>query len=138
VRPSEAIRLLGGVAKWNEIGCLTSRAEVDDELASGVITRLRRGTYALGDLSEVRAVAEAHAATVSHLSAAIHHGWKVTLPPERPTVTMPRNRPHPGDRVEVHWEDLTPRQRYRGVTRPVQTVIGCARGVRLRRRAQRR
>ena len=128
MRPSEVIRLLGGVARWNEICWLTTRPEVDAELAAGAITRLRRGTYALGDLAEVTAIAEAHAGTVSHLSAATDHGWKVKHPPEKPTITLPRNRSRPTDeQMEVHWRDLSPLQVRRGVTRPLETVIGCAR-----------
>jgi hypothetical protein len=76
MHPSEAIRLLGGVAKWNEICWLTSRPEVDVELASGAISRLRRGTYALGDVAEVRARAQSVAGTVSHLSAAMTHAGR--------------------------------------------------------------
>jgi very-short-patch-repair endonuclease len=126
--PSYVIGIFGGVARWSEIGCLVTRAQVDAELAAGTITRLRRGTYALGDLADVRAVAQAHAGTVSHLSAAIDHGWKVKWPPEQPTVTLPRNRSRTGvEALEVHWQDLRPLQVHRGVTRPVETVIGCAR-----------
>jgi len=128
MEPSEAIRLLGGVARWNEICCLTTRARVDAELESGAISRLRRGTYAVGDLVEVRAQAQAVAGTVSHLSAAQLHGWKVKQPPERPTITLPRNRPlPPGNGFEVHWRDLRLVQLHRGVTKPVETVIACAR-----------
>jgi very-short-patch-repair endonuclease len=126
--PSYVIRIFGGVARWNEISCLVTRAQVDAELAAGTITRLRRGTYALGDLAEVRAVAQARAATVSHLSAAIDHGWKVKWPPAQPTVTLPRNRSRSGvEGLDVRWQDLGPMQVHRGVTRPVETVIGCAR-----------
>jgi very-short-patch-repair endonuclease len=126
--PSYVIGIFGGVARWSEIGCLVTRAQVDAELAAGTITRLRRGTYALGNLAEIRAVAQSRAATVSHLSAAIEHGWKVKWPPEQPTVTLPRNRSRTGvDALEVHWQDLRPLQVHRGVTRPVETVIGCAR-----------
>lgn len=125
--PSEVIKLLGGVARWNEIECLVTRAEVDAELASGSISRLRRGTYALGDISEVRAQAEAVGAIVSHLSAAQMHGWKVKLPPDKPTVTLPRNRQLPEADLAVFWQDLSPLHYHRGLTRPVATVIGCAR-----------
>jgi hypothetical protein len=126
--PSYVIRIFGGVARWNEISCLVTRTQVDAELAAGTITRLRRGTYALGDLAEVRAVAQARAATVSHLSAAIDHGWKVKWPPAQPTVTLPRNRSRSGvEGLDVRWQDLGPMQVHRGVTRPVETVIGCAR-----------
>lgn len=126
--PSEAIRILGGVARWDEIECLVLRADVDRELATGTISRLRRGTYALGDIDVVRARAEAAAGVVSHLSAAIAHGWKVKHPPDRPTVTVPRNRPRPDDdSIHVFWRDLGPLQAYRGLTRPAETVLGCAR-----------
>lgn len=126
--PSYVIGIFGGVARWGEISCLVTRAQVDAELAAGAITRLRRGTYALGDLAEVRAIAQARGASVSHLSAAVHHGWKVKWPPARPTVTLPRNRSRGGaDGLELHWQDLAPMQVHRGVTRPVETVIGCAR-----------
>jgi very-short-patch-repair endonuclease len=126
--PSYVIGIFGGVARGNEIGCLVTRAQVDAALAAGTITRLRRGTYALGDLAEVRAVAQARAATVSHLSAAIDHGWKVKWPPAQPTVTLPRNRSRSGvEGLDVRWQDLGPLQVHRGVTRPVETVIGCAR-----------
>jgi very-short-patch-repair endonuclease len=126
--PSYVIGIFGGVARWSEIGCLVTRAQVDAELAAGTITRLRRGTYALGDLAEVRTVAQSHAATVSHLSAAIDHGWKVKWPPEQPSVTLPRNRSRTGvEALDVHWQDLGPMQVHRGVTRPAETVIGCAR-----------
>lgn len=119
--------MFGGVARWNEIGCLVTRSQVDAELAAGAITRLRRGTYALGDLAVTRAAAERYAGVVTHLSAAIDHGWKVKLPPERPTITLPRNRRLPKDELEVHWADLTATQVSRGVSRPLDTVVACAR-----------
>ena len=126
--PAEIIRLLGGVARWNEIECLVTRAELDAQLADGSISRVRRGIYALGDIREVRALAEQVAGTVSHLSAALEHGWKVKFPPDKPTITLRRNRSlPPGELVEVIWADLTPLQVHRGLTRPVATVIGCAR-----------
>lgn len=119
------------MARWAEIDCLVTRAELDRALAAGVITRLRRGTYALGDIREVRALAEQVGGTVSHLSAALEHGWKVKFPPDRPTITLPRNRSLPEeDAFEVFWQDLSVMQAYRGLTRPVATVIACARAYR--------
>lgn len=125
--PVYVIGIFGGVARWNEIEGLVTRAQVDAALAAGEITRLRRGTYALGDVAEVRAAAQASAGTVSHLSAAIAHGWKVKHPPERPTITLPRNRSRPPGDFEVRWRDLLATQVRRGVTRPVETVVACAR-----------
>ena len=37
-----------------------------------------------------RREAERHHGVVSHLSAAVHHGFKVRTPPARPQVTVPR------------------------------------------------
>lgn len=125
--PNEAVRVLGGVARWNEIECLVTRPQLDAALATGEITRLRRGVYALGDIREARAQATRVGGTVSHLSAAIEHGWKVKHPPEKPTITVWRNRSRPEGDLEVHWQDLTVTEVCRGLTRPAATVIACAR-----------
>ena len=127
VTPYEAVRILGGVARWNEIECLVTRGELDAALAAGEVFRVRRGVYALKDIREARALAERLGGTVSHLSAAIEHGWKVKHPPAKPTITLARNRSLPEEEVEVHWRDLTVLQTYRGLMRPVATVIECAR-----------
>ena len=129
MKPCEAIRILGGVARWNEIECLVTRADVDVELEAGTISRLRRGTYALGDIEDVRARAEAVAGTVSHLSAATSHGWKVKHPPDTPTH-HPAAQPFPArraSRCRCSGRTSARCSAYRGITRPVETVIGCAR-----------
>ena len=57
-------------------------------------------------------------------------GWKLKLPPERPTVTVPRNRNLTGeqrDGVDVRWANLHPDDVRDGVTAPWRTVIDCAR-----------
>lgn len=66
---------------------------------------------------------------LSHLSAAVAHGWEVKTQPDQPWVTFPRKR-HllKVDRGEVHarWRDLDPKERESGVTSPVRTVLDCA------------
>lgn len=66
---------------------------------------------------------------LSHLSAAVAHGWEVKTQPDQPWVTFPRKR-HllKVDRGEVHarWRDLDPKEREPGVTSPVRTVLDCA------------
>ena len=83
--------------------------------------------YALPGCDAARLAAAGVGGVVSHLSAAQHWGWKLKLPPERPTVTVPRRRSRlTADGIEVHWADLAPHQVHCGVTTK-QTVIDCAR-----------
>ena len=94
----------------------------------GEVFRVSPGVYALTDCDAARVAAARVGGVVSHLSAAQHWGWKVKLPPERPTVTVPRRRSGlKADGIEVHWADLTSQQVHCGVTTKVQTVIDCAR-----------
>ncbi|CUR55244.1 conserved hypothetical protein [metagenome] len=61
--------------------------------------------------------------TLSHLSAAQHHGWELAKDPDKPWVSVPRNRKVTTTRgVHLVYGDA------RGtVTSPVQTVLDCAR-----------
>lgn len=124
--PEEVIRVFGGVLEYDALIILVTRAQVDRSLANGSIVRLRRGVYALSS-EGAREAAVTIGGHVSHLSAAIHHGWKIKTVPDRPCITIRRNRAKPEADVEVHWGTVTPMQQSRGVTRPVRTVIDCAR-----------
>ncbi len=82
-------------------------------------------------ITDHRAVAYGLAGVLSHLSAAIHHGWKVKNPPQQAWVAVPRQR-HAGGRIEgvrIHWTPLTPEELTAGVTGPVRTVVDCARAL---------
>ena len=97
---------------------------LDDE----AIVRAGHGGYA-SDVSDQLRQAEAFSGTLSHLSAAVHHGWKVKNPPSEAWVTVPRKR-HlrmAVDGVQVRWADLTAKEREVGVTNPLRTVLDCAR-----------
>ena len=126
MKPAEVIRLFGGVADYGLLRTLVSRHAVDAALADGTLVRLRRGVYALSS-DDARAQAESVGGCVTHLSAALHHGWKVKVPPERPCITIPRNRPRPDVEAHLRWGTVGPLEQQRGVTRPVPTVIACAR-----------
>ena len=53
-------------------------------------------------MAEQLATAHARSAALSHLSAAVHHGWKVKTVPDAAWVTIPRNRRlRPAQRVDV-------------------------------------
>lgn len=81
------------------------------------------------DLEEHRRLADSLTGVLSHLSAAIHHGWKVKIPPSEPWVAVPRKR-HVRVDVEgfqLRWTPLTTSEVAAGVTSPVRTVLDCAR-----------
>ena len=124
----EALTMLGGIASRDELLALTSRRRLRVAKAGGQIIELRRTRFALPDADEARAAAARLGGVVSHLSAALHWGWKVKLPPEKPTITVPRNRHGlAADDVELHWANLPAGAVCDGVTSPVRTVIDCAR-----------
>lgn len=124
-----ALGQLGGVATRRELGRWITPAEERAALESGVLVTLPRHRVALASLDEARLAAASVGGTVSHLSAALAHGWKVVAPPPSPTVTVPRNRRLPLllPPLERHWADLAPERVCDGVTVPAQTVLDCSR-----------
>lgn len=70
-------------------------------------------------------------AVLSHLSAALAHGWKVKTVPDRPWLVLTEGRRVPADvRAEaarVARARLSARERQAGMTAPLRTVLDCAR-----------
>jgi very-short-patch-repair endonuclease len=126
VTPADVIRMFGGVLEYAVLTVLVSRGDIEAALARGEVVRLRRGVYGLS-CEGARAVAVAAGGHVSHLSAALHHGWKVKHVPDRPCITIRRNAARPDVDADLHWGTVWPAEAERGVTRPVRTVIDCAR-----------
>ncbi|KRF12929.1 DUF559 domain-containing protein [Nocardioides sp. Soil796] len=130
---SKAAELLtewGGLASSAQLrGALTDR-QITAAVEAGAIVRLTRGRFALPTVPAAAAGAARVNGVVSHLSAALHWGWPVKLPPEKPMVTVPRGRNLTLPRrhnLAVHYADLTPGEVRNGVTSPLRTVIDCAR-----------
>lgn len=124
------MRRLGGVASWGELRRSHGRRSLDTAVRTGLVVRVRRGTYVLPGAQEHLTAARRSAGTLSHLSAAIHHGWKVAVVPELAGVTVRRKRHlDAADRLgmSVHWSDLRPQDVVGGVTSPLRTVVDCAR-----------
>lgn len=121
------LRGRGDVATWTELKTGLTRDQLEEALASGVASRVRRNLYVLADLREVRRIAIAAGGVASHLTAAQHWGWKVKDSPERPCITLARGSRVPTGQLELHWQDLGPRDVAGHVTRRVPTVIACAR-----------
>ena len=125
--PVEALRELGGVATFGELLPLTTRAELAAARDSGTIHKPRHNRYCLaGSEDTMRAVART-GGTASHLSAAQEFGWKLKHDPLKPCITLPRSTRKPKGFYELHWSDLSDRERRRNVTSRTRTVIDCAR-----------
>lgn len=123
----EYVRRLGGVATWGQLVDEYSAHVVRKALESERLARVSHGLYALPNVKSAELAARRLSGVLSFTSAALHHGWPVKLPPERPHVTVPRHRKVSSARragVDVHYGDVATD----GVaTTPEQTVIDCAR-----------
>jgi hypothetical protein len=126
--PVQALTRLGGLGTSREVLAMTSRAGLRRAVVDGRVVRLKPGTYALPDADEALVAARALGGTVSLLSAALHWGWKVRMPPKRPAVTLARHRRRPqrGVEADLRWADLTPADVVDGVTGRLRTVVDCA------------
>ena len=124
-----AITRLGGVATWTELIADVGRVGLRRALDSGSIIRVGRGRYVAAATSEHRSRAHSLTGLVSHLSAAVHHGWKVKCVPAEAWVTVPRTRHVRAapEGVRIHWADLPADEASAGVTHPLRTVLDCAR-----------
>jgi very-short-patch-repair endonuclease len=128
VQVSQALERLGGVSDRQGLLSLCSRRALEAAVADGSVTRVARNRYALPAADEARVAAGRLCGVVSHLSAALTHGWKVKSPPARPSVTVRRSRSRvDADGVALHWSTLSSAELAAGVTDPVHTVVDCAR-----------
>ncbi len=131
VDPVEAVRRCGGRASLAQLRRLgVRRRHLSAALAGGALARTRRGRFRLAGLDDHLDVAIRLTATLSHRSAALHHGLEVATAPELPEVTVRRNRrlsvAQQGE-VSSTWRDLAAGSARDGVTVPLQTVVECAR-----------
>nr|WP_238355187.1 DUF559 domain-containing protein [Kribbella sandramycini] len=106
---------------------VVSARSIRGALADGRIRRIAKGVYALPPLPDPLAAARAQGGVVSHLSAALLHGFAILDRPDRPHITIPRIRhrhlsPIP---CELHWADDVPSDGW--CTTKLRTVLDCAR-----------
>ena len=123
---------LGGVATRAQLLALTDRAAVDRALAAGDVVAVARGRYTLAHLDRAAAAAHRVGGHLSHVSAALHHGWPALLVPPLPQVSVPRRRRLTAERrhgVNLHWSDLPPDDVLDGVTSPDRTLVDCLRSL---------
>ncbi|MCF6376256.1 endonuclease domain-containing protein [Nocardioides KLBMP 9356] len=96
-------------------------------MATGRIHKPRHNRYCLADAEATMLAVARTGGTASHLSAAQEFGWKLKHDPVKPCITLPRSARKPAGSYELHWGDLSDRERRRNVTSRTRTVIDCAR-----------
>lgn len=124
----EALRALGGIAASAPLVAASSRRKLRSALARGDVVRVGRDRYALPVTAWGQRLAVQLDAHLSHLSAALHHGWEVIATPSEPQLILPTSRPAPrGVRAGIWWYDAGPAQLDGWATSPELTVLLCAR-----------
>ncbi|TDO62766.1 uncharacterized protein DUF559 [Kribbella sp. VKM Ac-2571] len=116
-----------GVATYGELRTIVSGRAIRAALVDGSIRRIAKGVYALPIAPDPIAAARAQGGLVSHLSAAVLHGFDVLELPDKPQVTVPRgqHRRLSPVKCELHWADNVPSEG--PCTTRLQTVLDCAR-----------
>lgn len=132
----ELLAELGGVATRAQLEDVVVRADLDAALADGRVRQIARGRFALPAVEGARQVAHALTGVLSFRHAAVHHGWAVKHLPDRPDVTVTRNRRLSTAQVRtatIHRSALGPDDvRVVGgtrVTSPDRTLTDCLRGL---------
>lgn len=106
---------------WREL-----RAAVEQ----GCVTRSGRGRYRWGEEEHDLDVAHQLHGTLSHRSAALHHGLEVWTAPELPEVVVRRNRrlgAHHRRLAGIRYRDVDADEVNGGVTTVRRTVLDCVR-----------
>jgi very-short-patch-repair endonuclease len=126
---TEVLTQLGGRATWTQLRRHLTWSALDAAVGRGEVVKLARGRYALPELAQHARVAHRHTAVLSHHSAAVAHGWSAKWPPTTPWITVPRNRKMSTTSrrgLHVAYRDVSSRERSRGVTGHLRTVLDCA------------
>ncbi|CCH77811.1 conserved hypothetical protein [Nostocoides japonicum T1-X7] len=127
---ARTVTLLGGCAAWGELREFHRKRVLLRAIERGDIIRVARGRYVTSATAAHRELTETHTAVLSHLGAALHHGWKVKTVPAKPTLSVARKRHVSAElrrSAEIHYADLLPTDTHDRVTLPLRTVLDCAR-----------
>lgn len=125
---AEELNRLGGVARRRVLIERCSRAAVDTALAHDEIVNASRGCLSLPVADSARVAAISISGALCLASAALHHGWAVKFPPDRPQVVLARNRIYAAhDGVDARWFRLAPGEVMDSVTTRERTLLDCMR-----------
>ncbi|WP_433163386.1 DUF559 domain-containing protein [Kribbella sp. CA-247076] len=123
----DVLQRRAGTATYGELRGVVSGRAIRAALADGAIRRIAKGVYAVPPAADPLAAARSQGGVVSHLSAAILHGFSVLELPDKPQITVPRGqhrRLSPID-CDLHWADDVPSDGR--CTGKLRTVLDCAR-----------
>lgn len=129
---AEILHALGGVARWAELERRAGEVEVARAVRAGEVARDARGRYALPGVDAATRRASMLTAVLSHRSAAAAHGWAQKSPPDRPELTVARNRRLTAEQrrgVTLHRADLTVDEVVGVVTSHERTMVDCLRAL---------
>lgn len=91
----EALEQLGGTARVADIVALSSRRRLRTAGSNNVIIHVDHDRYALPVTDLGRRLAVKHNLHLTHLSAALHHGWEVRTSPSVPHLLLPSGQERP-------------------------------------------
>ncbi|HEX5996493.1 MAG TPA: hypothetical protein VFY84_15240 [Jiangellales bacterium] len=118
-----------GVATWAQLKPYVTERQLAAAIGSGHVKRVGHGVYRLSWGQPDYGIAAALRGTLSHLSAARHHGLSLIRDPAETYVTVRPNRSgiKPPKDVRVFYRNIPPERTSGGVTDLVRTVLDCAR-----------
>lgn len=126
--PADYLASVGGTAPYRHLVGVTGRARLRRSVRLGLVVALGRGRYGVAGMAPELLTATAEGGCLSHLSAAVHHGWGIIRRPQVVHVTVPRgSRRSRGADLRRHYALLEDSELAAGVTAPVRTVLDCAR-----------
>lgn len=126
--PADHLAAAGGMLPTAELVALVGRHRLRHAVRRGEVVRLRRGRYGSPTTGHPLAMALGSGGCLSHVTAAVEHGWGVLRRWDATCVTLQRGR-HPRDAPGVRWSyaELDDAELATGVTGHVRTVLDCAR-----------
>lgn len=118
-----------GVATWSQLKPYVTERQLAVAIGTGRVKQAGRGVYRLSWAPPDYGIAAALRGTLSHLSAARHHGLGMIRDPAETYVTVRANRSglKAPKGVRVFYRDIPPERGKGGVTDVVRTVLDCAR-----------
>jgi hypothetical protein len=123
----EALEQLGGIARAADIVALSSRRRLRTAVSNKVIVHVDRDRYALPVTDLGRRLAVKHNLHLTHLSAALHHGWEVRTTPSLPHLLLPSGQDRPTSKARFWTYDARRDELDGWSTGPLLTVMLCAR-----------
>lgn len=122
-----------GVATWSQLRPHVTREQLAAAIGTGRVKRAGRGVYRIAASSPDYGVAAALHGTLSHLSAAQHHGLGLIRDPTKTYVTVRAGRSgvKATKDVRVFYRNIPAEHVTGGITDVIRTVLDCARDCRI-------